>query len=149
MKIILLDKVEPLGEKGEVKEVKKGYFRNFLFPRGLAQVATDEDLNEIEKEKKEKEKKEAKKAEDLQKKAEELKGKKIEIKARLIAGRRLFGSIKPKDIAKKLDLEEKQIDLKEPIKSAGEHKVKISLGKGVKTQVLVKVTSKKKARKKK
>ncbi len=48
MKIILLESIDNLGEKGEVKEVKKGYFRNFLFPRGLAKLATEEDSINIE-----------------------------------------------------------------------------------------------------
>lgn len=147
MKIILLDSVEHLGAKGEVKEVKKGYFRNFLFPRNLAKIATDAEIIKIEQEMEKKKESEAKEISELQKKAEELKTKTIEIGVRLIAGRKIFGSVKAKEIAELLGLKTKQLKIAEPIKEAGEHKVSVDLGKGVKTEVLVNIVSKKKRKK--
>jgi len=144
MKIILLDRVEHVGEKGEVKEVKKGYFRNFLFPRGLAKIATTDEIERIENLAKEKEKRKKEEVKELQKKASEFAGKKFEIGARFIAGRKLYGSIKDKDIAEKLGIDRKNVVLDEPIKKAGEHKVKIDLGKGVKTEIIISIVSKKK-----
>lgn len=144
MKIILLESVENLGEKDEVKEVKKGYFRNFLFPRGLAKIATDEEIKRIEKEMEKKKEAEAQELIKLQKKAKKIKSTPIIIETRLIAGRKLFGSIKGKEIAKKLGLKAKQIKIKSPIKEAGEHRVLVNLSKGVKTEVVVEVVSKKK-----
>lgn len=147
MKIILLDSVEKLGDKGEVKEVKKGYFRNFLYPRNLAKVATDEEIIKIEKEMEKKKELETKEIADLQKRAEELKNKPIEIGVRLIAGRKIFGSVKAKEIAELLGLKPKQIKISKPIKEAGEHKVRVSLGKGITTEVTVNIVSKKKKKK--
>lgn len=144
MKVILQESVENLGEKGEVKEVKRGYFRNFLFPRNLAKIATEEEILKIEKEMKNKQELEAKEIEELQQKAENLKSQVIEIETRLIAGRKLFGSVKAKDIAQKLGLKTKQIKMSKPIKEVGEHKVTIDLGKGIKTEVIVNIVGKKK-----
>jgi large subunit ribosomal protein L9 len=147
MKIILLDAVEKLGEKGEVREAKKGYFRNFLYPRNLAKVATDDEIIKIEKEMEKKREAETKEISELQKKAEELKNKPIEISVRLIAGRKIFGSVKAKEIAELLGLKTKQLKIAKPIKEAGEHKVAVNLGKGVKTEVIVNIISKKKKKK--
>lgn len=147
MKIILLDSVDKLGEKGEVKEVKKGYFRNFLFPRNLAKVATEEEIIKIEKEMEKKRESEAQEIAELEKKAEELKNKPIEIGVRLIAGRKIFGSVKAKEIAELLGLKTKQLRIAKPIKEAGEHRVLVNLGKGVKTEIVVNIVSKKKRKK--
>lgn len=147
MKIILLDSVEKLGEKGEVREVKKGYFRNFLYPRNLAKIATEEEIIKIEKEMEKKKELESKEIAELQKRAEELKNKPIEIGVSLIAGRKIFGSVKAKQIAEILGLKTKQIKISKPIKEAGEHKVIINLGKGITTEVAVKIVSKKKKKK--
>lgn len=143
MKIILEESVDKLGEKGDVREVKKGYFRNFLFPQNLAKIATKEEILKIEKEMEKKREAEAKEIAELQKKAEDLKNKPVEIGVRLIAGRKIFGSIKGKEIAQKLGLKSKQIKITKPIKEAGEHKVVVDLGKGVKTEVTVNIVSKK------
>lgn len=148
MKIILQEAVENLGQKGEVKEVKKGYFRNFLFPRGLAKIATEDEILKIEAEMKKKKEKEAQEFTELQKQADKLKSNPITIEARLIAGKKIFGSVKAKQIAQKLGLKSKQIKITSPIKAAGEHKVLINLGKGVKTEVIVNIVSKKKRNKK-
>jgi len=147
MKIILLDSVEKLGDKGEVKEVKKGFFRNFLFPRELAKIATEEEILKIEKEMKRKEEKEAEELAELNNNALKLRSNPITIEVRLIAGRKIFGSIKGKDIARVLGLKSKQIKISKPIKEAGEHKVIVNLGKGVKTEVIVNIISKKKKKK--
>lgn len=144
MKIILLESLEKLGEKGEVREVRKGYFRNFLYPRSLAKIATKEEILKIEVEMKRREEKEAEELKELQSKADKLKSNPITIEARLIAGRKIFGSIKGRDIAQKLGLKAKQIKIISPIKAAGEHRVLINLGQGVKTEVIVNIVSKRK-----
>ncbi|MCX6811852.1 MAG: 50S ribosomal protein L9 [Candidatus Berkelbacteria bacterium] len=147
MKIILLESVEKLGEKGEVREVKKGYFRNFLFPRGLAKIATNDEILKIEVEMKKKQEKEAQELAELQKKAEKLKSNPITLEVRLIAGRKIFGSVKAKEIAELLGLKTKQLKIAKPIKEAGEHKIIVNLGKGMKTEVVVNIISKKKRKK--
>ncbi|MBU2595309.1 50S ribosomal protein L9 [Patescibacteria group bacterium] len=147
MKIILVNSVENLGEKGEVKEVKRGYFRNFLFPRNLAKIATKEEILKIEKEIEKKREQESKELAELQKQADRLKSNPITIEVRLIAGRKIFGSVKGKEIAQKLGLKSKQIKITKPIKEAGEHKVVVNLGRGITTEVLVNIVSKKKRKK--
>lgn len=147
MKVILQEAVEKLGEKGEVKEVKRGYFRNFLFPKNLAKIATDDEIARIEKEMEKNRELEVKELAELEKQAEKLKSQTVEIETRLIAGRKLFGSIKAKDIAQKLGLKTKQIKISKPIKEAGEHQVEVNLGRGVKAEVVVNIVSKKKRKK--
>jgi large subunit ribosomal protein L9 len=147
MKVILQEAVENLGNKGEVKEVKRGYLRNFLFPRNLAKVATEEEIIKIEQEMEKKREAEANEIIELQNKAEELKNKPIEIGVRLIAGRKIFGSVKAKQIAQLLGLKTKQLRISQPIKEAGEHRVLVNLGKGVKTEVVVNIISKKRRKK--
>ena len=84
---------------------------------------------------------------ELNNNALKLRSNPITIEVRLIAGRKIFGSIKGKDIARVLGLKSKQIKISKPIKEAGEHKVIVNLGKGVKTEVIVNIISKKKKKK--
>ena len=143
MKIILLQDVKNLGKKGDIKEVADGYAQNFLFPKKLAALATDNAIKNAQAQKEEEVKNEKAKNEELQKLADELKSKKIIITAKEKDGK-LFGSIAAKDIAEELkkqgvDIPENSIKIKEAIKKIGNYKVRIELSKEIKTEISVEV----------
>lgn len=131
MKVILLQDIDGLGKKYEIKEVKDGYARNFLIPKVLAKPATKEAMAwlEIQKEI------EAKKAEDdlkkIQDMASSLDGHEIVISVKVGEEEQLFESVGEQRISERLkesgfNIEKNQIDLKEPIKELGEHRVIIN-----------------------
>ena len=139
MKVILLINIKNLGNKGDIRDVSEGYARNFLFPKKLAGIATDEVLLKVNLEKKEVEKKEKEAEERMRKLAGDLRNKKITIKTKSEKGK-LFGSITAKDIAREIknaefEINEKNIILKEPIRTTGERKIVIDLGKNIHSEI--------------
>jgi len=143
--LILVDDVEHLGRAGELVKVKPGYARNFLLPRGLAQVANRFSLAEYEERKVKLEEE----AQQRREKAEQLKAKldeqsiKIEIKAG--ESGKLFGSITKEDIVNAVEqqlsikLSKDQLDLKTPIRSIGDYEVKFNLASQISASITVKV----------
>ncbi len=92
MKVILLQDVKKIGKKGEVIEASDGYARNFLFPRKLAQEATDSNMHILNNKKENERKKKLAEIEAAQKLAGELKGKEITIKTKIGESGKLFGA---------------------------------------------------------
>jgi len=148
MRIILLQDVENLGKKYDIKEVADGYARNFLIPKGLAKPATKEALKwlEIQKEI------EAKKAEEELKKIQDLVSniEKLEIIISVKVGEegRLFESITAQKISEKLketgfNIKKNQIDLAEPIKELGEFPVKIHFEHNLEAEIRIIVVEEK------
>lgn len=143
MKIVLLQDVSNLGKKGEIKEVSQGYARNFLFSKGLAEMATPTAIRLVElKNEKEKAQRiaEEKKAMEMLGK---LKNKEILIVAKEKKGK-LFGSISSKQIALELkkdnlEISEKCIIIKPSIKKIGEYKAKIILSEKIETEIRITV----------
>lgn len=132
MKVILKEQVEKLGSSGDIVEVKPGYGRNFLIPRGLALRATEANIRIVEEKKRrliameEKEKKEA------QILAEKLTGTSVTIPVEVGEDEKLFGSVTSMDIAKGLNEEGVEIDkrdilLEDPIKKLGVYDIQIRL----------------------
>ena len=147
MKVILLKDVDGVGKKHEVKDVKDGYARNFLFKKNLAKPATKEALIWLETQKEI----EAKKAEEELKKthdrASNIDGQEIIIPVKVGEENQLFESITVQKIIEKLkeagfDIKKNQIDLPEPIKELGEYPVKIKLEHNLETEIKVIVTQK-------
>ncbi len=144
MKIILNEDVPNLGEKGEVVKVAKGYGRNYLLPRGLAEEATPSALkrwNELQKERENKTNREVEQATKLK---EKLEGITLELKVKAGEKGRLFGSVTTKDLSKALSaqgfaIDRRKISLEENIKELGLHTVPVSLHPEVKTSIEVKV----------
>lgn len=148
MRVILLQDVENLGKKFEVKEVKSGYARNFLFPKNLAKPATKEVLKWLETQKEI----EAKKAEESLKKVQELAstvdGQEIIIPVKIGEEGQLFESITSQKIIEKLkeagfEVKKGQIDLLEPIKELGEFPIKIKFEHNLEAEIKVIVTEEK------
>jgi large subunit ribosomal protein L9 len=143
MKVVLLEDVPGKGKAGEIKEVNKGYARNFLLPRGLALVATPTVIKQVES-RLEREKLEGSIDRDkLVELAQQIEGKEIRLKARMGAGERLFGSITAADVAEELSraigsvIDKKKIDMEKPFHQTGSYKVAVKLASDIKPQITV------------
>jgi large subunit ribosomal protein L9 len=138
MKVIFLQDVENVASEGDIKEVKPGYARNFLFTRRIALEATPANLKALEKRLAEISKKEKDRVSDAEKLAAELKKAEVSIVKKAGEKGKLYGAITPKELIDALStqgfkLEKKQLELKEPIRELGRHEVKIHLYKEVRS----------------
>lgn len=145
MKVILKKRVAKLGHEWDIVNVKDGFARNFLLPRDLAIPATEGQLKRAEKFKEERLKALEEVIANAKAIAEKL-GSGAEIKfTKKARGEKLYGSIKEQDIADaiakahKIEVSKEMIQLKDQIKTLGEHKVKVELAEGVIVSVMVKV----------
>jgi large subunit ribosomal protein L9 len=132
MKIILLKDVETLGHAGDVREVKDGHARNYLFPRGLAAPATASSLQALEQTKAAAGRRQERINEELVALKGRLEALVVEVRARSGDDGRLFGSVTAQDVAdaiqrRGVDVTKKQIELQEPIKNTGFYKVPVRL----------------------
>ncbi|NLM36942.1 MAG: 50S ribosomal protein L9 [Firmicutes bacterium] len=147
MKVILLNDVKALGKKGDLKEVSPGYARNFLFPNKLAMEATPGNLRKIEEERERQKVQAARDEATARHLAAQLDGLTLTIQTKAGEGGKLFGSITGKDIVDriqqetKVELDKKQLNLPEPIKTVGEHEVAVNLYRGVKATLKIQVTA--------
>ncbi|MDH4330067.1 MAG: 50S ribosomal protein L9 [Candidatus Moranbacteria bacterium] len=143
MKVILTKDVKKLGRAGDVKTVSDGYARNFLFAKGLAQIATDGAMKKVQQEKANIEQEEKERKETLREIANSLEGKKFTIKAKGKGGK-LFGSINAKDVLVEIqkivaEIEEDMIALDSPIKEAGEKELKLVLDNDISAKVVISI----------
>jgi large subunit ribosomal protein L9 len=147
MKVLLIKDVKSLGKKGEIKEVKEGYGRNFLIAKGLAKLATKDVIKEWEKEQKKKAELEALEIAELKKEKEVLENLTINITKKLGSNGHLYGAVTKEDIAEalkeqtKIEIDKKQIDAKN-IKSVGEHIVDVKLGHSIHAKLKINVEGK-------
>ncbi len=140
MKVILLEKVDGIGEKYEIKNVKDGYGTNFLIPNGLAKIATEQslmDLEDMRAQEANMQEEELHVAEGL---AGELDGQEVIFKVKLGNEGQLFESINKTKISKRLEEEgfkvkKSQIILESPIKETGEFSIKINLEHNLETNI--------------
>jgi large subunit ribosomal protein L9 len=135
VKVIILD-------TNEIKDVAAGFARNYLFPRGLAILATEQNLARIEKQKELGEKKKAIRSKKVEEQKEGLEKKTFEIQARVGKQGKLHGSITAFKIAKVLGVKKGNIGLEKPIRSLGEHEITVKLD-SQRVKVRLKVTAKK------
>lgn len=142
MQVVFLQAIKGSAKRGEIKNVKPGYFRNFLLPRGIAVLATEGRIKETEKiRKNEVIAQERLKAEAHEVKAK-LSGLKITLKAKA-KGDKLYGSITEKEIIAavkkeaKVGLEKENFGGAEHLKTVGTHEVKVHLAEGVNATVTV------------
>ncbi len=142
MKVILLKDVKKLGKKGDVINASDGYARNFLFPKGLAKEATENNLHILNNQKENERKQKLAELEAAQKLASELKGKEVKIVGKAGDNGKLFGAITSKDVAKKIketykiDIDKKKIVM-ETIKVAGGYEIEVKLYPEVSTKMKV------------
>jgi large subunit ribosomal protein L9 len=142
MQVILRQRVEKLGDAGEIVDVKAGYGRNFLIPQGLAYEATDANKRRLEAERARHAAREQETLQDAQKRAASIEGVSLTFHARAGQEGKLFGSITSADIAEKLaeqgiTVERRQIELDEPIKALGVTSVPVRLHPQVRPEVKV------------
>jgi large subunit ribosomal protein L9 len=143
MEVLLLSDIDRLGQAGDIKKVADGYARNFLFPRGLAVVATPGAIKQAEKQQKATARREAKALSEAQALALVLDGKIVTFQARAGEGDRLYGSITSSNIADSLseqvgqEVDRRKIELEEPLKELGTHAVTIRLAAEAEAKVTV------------
>ena|SRR2546426_4590671 len=144
MDVILREDIEKLGARGQVVHVAAGYARNFLLPKRLAVAATESNKKIVEQERQSHLRKEAKlqtEAEDLGKM---LAGVSVTIAQKAGENDQLFGSVTSKDVAEALEkshftIDRRKIQLDDPIKQLGEHKLAVRLHRNVTVEVTVNV----------
>jgi len=142
MKLVLRQDYEPLGESGSVVNVKTGFARNFLIPKGLAMPATEKNLKRYENEKKQmfwRQEKEKRQSEELSKTLENVS---CTITVQVGEEDKMFGSVTSQNIAEALEsqgytIDKRKIILEEPIKSLGIYSVPIKLHTDVEAKVKV------------
>src|SRR5919201_3404809 len=133
MQVILLQDVEKVGLRGEVVDVARGYARNFLVPRKLAEPATPARVAELQKRAAERARQEASSFEQARELAATL--ERVELRLDVKAGPTgsLFGSVTPTDLADaiwraaKVRVDRRKIELAEPIKKVGRYEVPVEL----------------------
>ncbi|MDA9880736.1 50S ribosomal protein L9 [Pelagibacteraceae bacterium] len=147
MKVILLENVKRVGSIGEVIEVKRGYARNFLIANKKALYASKENVAQVEKIKSDLSQKDNEKKKDAVQISEQINGKEYSVKKLSTENNELYGSVKPTEIAKliqeenKIDITPSMIQPIEEIKSLGKFKVKVSLHSEVDAEITISVTS--------
>jgi len=163
VKIVLLQNIKGLGNKYDIKNVADGYARNFLIPKGLAKIAIEKTIKEIEIQKAAWQKQEQEIKNKLEILAKELANR--EFKFTLKTGKKgeVYGSVTKEDIETRIysnlmasesdqrvlreflaDPRESafiKVNLEKPIKTLGEHQVEIDLSRGVKTKIKVIIES--------
>jgi len=142
MRVLFLKDVSGSGRKGEIKDVKDGYARNFLIPRGLAKMATDSVEKKIQNERSQKEDQKKKRKEKLEKILKEIQKKGLEFSLKAGEGGSVFGSVTKKDIEnalKKTWNVDATADLSSNLKELGDHKISVSLEKLVKGEIVVSI----------
>ena len=147
MKVILLENLKRIGSIGEVIDVKRGFARNFLIANKKALYASKENIKEVEKIKTQLSKKDNEKKLEAKKIADKIDKKEFVVKKLSTENKELYGSVKPTEISKLIQ-EENKIDIKpsmiqpvEEIKALGKFKVKISLHSEVDAEITINVSS--------
>jgi large subunit ribosomal protein L9 len=155
MKIVLLKDLPGTGKAGEIKDVSKGYARNFLLPRGLALVATPTVIKQVELKLERQKLEESIDRDKLVELAQQIEGREIHFKTHVGAGERLFGSITAADLAEELSrtmgsvIDKKKIDIDKPLRQAGSYKVTVKLASDLKPQITVIIEEEKETEKEK
>ena len=141
MDVILLEDVEKVGLRGEVVSVSRGYMRNFLQPRRLAEVATEARVAELERREARRALHEARSAEEADTIAETLRKTVLTFEVNAGPQGTLFGSVTSTDLVdelwrtRKIRVDRRKIDLKDPIKRIGRYEIPITVFQDVSVEV--------------
>lgn len=144
MEVILLERIEKLGQMGEVVKVKPGYARNFLLPQKKALRASKDNLAYFEKQRAQLEAVNLKRREEAQKVAEKMDGLKVLMVRQAGEGGQLYGSVSGRDVADAIKdagftVERRQVNLDTPIKTLGAYPIRVSLHPEVSVTVTITV----------
>ncbi len=142
MEVILRQAVENLGKPGDVVKVSNGFARNYLLPRGVAFEATKGNLKRVAQEKERLEAAENERRNAAQTLAARLEQVSLTFSARVGEEGKLFGSVTASDIVQQLEtqgfqIEKRQIDLHEPLKTLGVFRVPVRLHADVKPEIRI------------
>jgi len=142
MKVILTENVDQLGKAGDMVEVKRGHYRNYLEPRKLAVQASSKNVKALDHQKRLLNDRVAKGLTDATRSAEKLETISLTLARKAGEQDKLFGSVTDMDIEQALkeagyDISRRQIRLEEPIKALGVYNVPIKLHQDVETRVKV------------
>lgn len=144
VKVILREDVEKLGEAGEIVSVKQGFARNYLLPQDLAYPATESTVRQLEQERERAEQRARRDYLEARRRASQVEDIQLTFHARAGEESKLFGSIGSADIADRLneqeidfEVDKKDVELDEPIKSLGVYDVPIKLHTEVRIEVKV------------
>ena len=147
MKIILLDKIQRLGEIGDIVEVNSGYARNFLIPQKKAAFASDKNIKEVEARKEELAAASADLLTPAQGRSESIEGSSCEIFVPVTEEGALYGSVGTREISEAfiesgVEIDKSEVQLPDgPIKEQGEFNIVISVHPEVSANVVVKVSA--------
>ncbi len=140
IKVILLEDIPQVGRKYEVYEVALGYFRNYLLPKDLAAIATDEILNELKEEREKAKKAKEKRISANKDKAKEIEGNTYTFIVKAGAKGQVYGSVTAEDIIEKVSkdgYEDINVNLTHPLRNLGEEQVWIDFGDNVRAPINV------------
>lgn len=147
LQVVLTEDLPNVGRSGQLVNVRPGYARNFLIPRGLAAVATKDNVARIEHEKRVALAKAAKQRAAAEKVAEQLKGVVLRIPAQVGEENKLYGSVTSRDVeeallaSEKIEIDRRKI-LMDPIKEIGTHRLPVRIAAGVEAELIVEVVPK-------
>lgn len=144
MEVILLERIERLGQMGDVVRVKPGYARNFLLPRKKALRKTKENLASFESRRSELEATNLKRRGEAEAVAKKAEGMSVVLVRQASDTGQLYGSVRPRDVAEAIvaegvKLDSSQVKLDVPIKTLGLHKLRVALHPEVSVTVTVNV----------
>ena len=144
MEIILLERIEKLGQMGDVVEVKPGFARNFLLPQKKALRATKENRSFFKEQRAQLEAANLERRGEAEKVADKMEGLSVTLIRQAGEAGQLYGSVTVRDIAEKVSeagftIERAQVELAHPIKALGIHQVRVDLHPEVSTVINVNV----------
>jgi large subunit ribosomal protein L9 len=144
MQVILLERIEKLGQMGDIVTVKDGFARNYLVPRGKALRATKANLGQFERRRVQLETANLQRKEEATAAAGKIHGRSVVILRQAGEGGQLYGSVNARDIAAAftadgVSVDRQQVRLASPIKTLGIHQVRIALHPEVDVMVSVNV----------
>ncbi len=146
VQVVLTEDLPNVGDSGELVRVKPGFARNFLIPRGLAAIATKDNVKRIEHEKRVAQARAVKQRAKAEELAAKLSKVKLTIEAPAGEENKLYGSIGSRDIGDALSEKGFEIDRRkittDAIKELGAHKVSIKIAGGVDAEIEVEIVAK-------
>jgi large subunit ribosomal protein L9 len=146
VKLILREDVGRLGQAGDLVSVKPGYARNYLLKRGIATLATEARVKELEHHRRAIAENQAKELKDLEAFKQKVQSTVIEVDATAGEGGKLFGSVTMQQVAELLDargitVDRRKMSVEDAIKTTGEHVVTVQLRRDLAAKLKVIVTS--------
>jgi large subunit ribosomal protein L9 len=153
MKVVFIEDVPNVASAGDVKKVADGYARNYLFPKKLAALATEAELRKLDSRHQAEKRREDSQEQEARAFAQTLEELTVNLKARAGTKNRIYGSITNAAIVKELKrltgqtIDKHAVEIGEPIKELGEHKVAVKLTTNVSATVRVVVEAKEEAEK--